>query len=122
MERIMPGIFRVLYVSIFLMFVRRIIDKTRIMFDEDIPVHHEDEEGWYCVRLFRKYIIYDDMNRRTATALARYIIHKVPHLAGQVDLLELCDAECTYLADIDKLTRSDAQLIRDAYDECPEYD
>lgn len=122
MERIMPGIFRVLYVSIFLMFVRRIIDKTRIMFDDDIPVHHEDDEGWYCVRLFRKYIIYDDMNRRTATALARYIIHKVPHLAGQVDLIELCEAECTYMSDIEKLSRSDIQLIKDAYDECPEYD
>ena len=122
MERIMPGLFRIIYVSIFLAFIRKIIDKTRIMFDEDIPVRHEDSEGWYCVRLYKKYIIYDDMNRRTATALARYIIHKVPHLSGHVDLLELCEASCTYLSDIDRLSMSDVDLIREAYDECPEYD
>jgi len=121
MDRIMPGIFRTLYVSIFIMFVRRIIEKTRIMFADDIPVHHEDEEGWFCVRLFRKYIIYNDLNQRTATALVRYIVHKVPSLSGNVDLLELCDAECVYLTDVPRLSRSDVQLIRDAYEECPEY-
>ena len=89
MTKILPSLYRVFYASIFLYFARTTIEKIRIMFGDHIGIYHEDDSGYYALRLFGKYFITSDDSKRTALSLAMQLVSAVPPLSGHIELVEI---------------------------------
>jgi hypothetical protein len=105
MSRILPQLYTALYLSIFVGFARKIIDKATIMFDECVPIVNEDDNGWYGVRLFHRYFIYGNMCKENARKLAMIIYKDLPVLRGHIEVVQHEDPEEVSLPDIPELSK-----------------
>lgn len=104
MSKCLTPLFKVFYVSIFLHFARKIITKTRIMFDDCVPIVNEDGNDWFAVRLFHRYFIYDNLSKQYAKQVATRFYNEIPVLRGHIEVVEHEDAEVTLLEEIPGLT------------------
>ena len=95
--------------------IRKIHKKICLMFEDLVPVYKEDDEGWYAVRLYHKYFIYDEMYKETARKFALEIITEIPELRGHVEVVEHDEPEITLFEDIPGLPHETAMRIDHIY-------
>ena len=117
MRHVLPSIFNAFYVIIFVNALRKIHKKICLMFEDIIPVYKEDDEGWYAVRLYHKYFIYDEMYKDTARKFAMEIISEIPELRGHVEVVEHDEPEITLFEDIPGLSHDISSKIAIIYSE-----
>ena len=115
MKHVLPSIFNACYIIIFVNAIRKIHKKICLMFEDLVPVYKEDDEGWYAVRLYHKYFIYDEMYKETARKFALEIITEIPELRGHVEVVEHDEPEITLFEDIPGLTPETAMRIDHIY-------
>ena len=115
MSRLLPQIYTALYLSIFVGFMRRIIDKVGMMFDECVPIVNEDDNDWYGVRLFHRYFIYGNMSKESARNMAMTIYKDIPELRGHIEVVQHEDPDEVALPDIPGLSK---EAIADIYEIC----
>ena len=116
MSRILPQIYTALYLTIFVGFMRKIIDKVSMMFDECVPIVNEDDNDWYGVRLFHRYFIYGNMMKKNARTLAMMIHRDVPELRGHIEVVQHEDPDEIPLPDIKELSKGAIATIYEIWD------
>ena len=116
MSRILPQIYTALYLTIFVGFMRKIIDKVSMMFDECVPIVNEDDNDWYGVRLFHRYFIYGNMMKENARTLAMMIHRDVPELRGHIEVVQHEDPDEIPLPDIKELSKGAIATIYERWD------
>lgn len=116
MSRILPQIYTALYLTIFVGFMRKIIDKVSMMFDECVPIVNEDDNDWYGVRLFHRYFIYGNMVKENARTLAMMIHRDVPELRGHIEVVQHEDPDEIPLPDIKELSKGAIATIYEIWD------
>lgn len=122
MSHMLPVLYKAFYVSIFFAAMRKIHNKIVMMFDDCIPVVKEDDEGWFAIRLYHKYFVYDEMSRTFARMLAMAIYKEIPELRGHIEVVELEEPEITLFSNIPHLPRGAGDRITDLYLEMSEDD
>ena len=113
MSRLLPQLYTALYLSIFVGFMRKIVDKVSLMFDECVPIVNEDDNDWYSVRLFHRYFVYGNMGKESARTLAMAMYKDIPELHGHIEVVQHEDPDETELPDIQELSKD---AIADIYE------
>ena len=120
MDKMMKQVFSAVYLIIFFHFTRRTLAKIVEEMDDIIPMVKMDDEDWYAIRLYRKYVIYSDLHRSEARQLAKAIYDAVPALRGNIEILRIYEIPETPLDDIPGLTEVVQEIIIKAHEACEE--
>lgn len=99
------------YVAISIHFIRKIIIKSRAMFDMAINIVHEDDGNEYCVRFFHRYIMFGELTATGAMDLAIRIVNAVPRMKSHVDIVRKTDARETMISDVTELSSDEITII-----------
>lgn len=116
MGRILPQIYNALYVAIFVGFMRKIVDKVSMLFDECIPIVNEDDSDWYAVRLFHRYFIYVNLGKVYARNFAMNLYKDIPELRGHIEIVQHEDADETALPEIRELSKDTIAEIYEIFE------
>jgi hypothetical protein len=104
-----------MYLSIFLAFARKIIDKVSLLFDECVPIVNEDDEDWFAIRLFHKFFIYSNISKQAARNLAMQMYKEIPELRGHIEVVQHEDPIETPVSDIKGLSKDAVDNIYDIF-------
>lgn len=83
----MKMIFNAFYLSLFISFVRRIVDKVKISVEHDIPVKSMDDSGEYFVLVNGHYFVWEE-SREDALAWCFNAIARCRSLSGKLSVKE----------------------------------
>ena len=83
----MNSIFNAFYASIFLYFVRRIVDKVKVSTEHEIPVKSMDDSGEHFVLVNGIYFVWEE-SREEALAWCFNAISRCRSLAGKLTIEE----------------------------------
>ena len=117
MEKMMKQVFSAVYLIIFFHFTRRTLAKIVEEMDDVIPMVKMDDEDWYAIRLYHKYVIVSDMHRGEARHFAKAIYDAVPALRGNIEILRIYEIPDTPLDEIPGLTEEVQEILRKAVQE-----
>ena len=115
MARILPQIYHALYLSIFVLFMRKILDKVSMMFDECVPIVNEDDNDWYGVRLFHRYFMFSNISKEGARSLAMQVYREVPELRGHIEVVQHEDPEETDVCNIAGISKEARSTLFEIY-------
>lgn len=115
MTRVLPHIYKAMYLSIFIAFARKIIDKVSLLFDECVPIVNEDDEDWYAIRLYHKFFIYSNIGKQAARNLAMQIYREVPALRGHIEVVQHEDPLETPVSEVGGLSKEELDTIYDIF-------
>lgn len=112
----MNSIFNAFYASIFLYFVRRIVDKVKVSVEYEIPVKTTDDSGEYFVLVHGHYFVWEDC-REDALAWCFNAITRCRSLAGKLSIEENCEEHLLESADsIPGLTQDEVEGLNATVD------
>ena len=120
MDKMMKQVFSAVYLIIFFHFTRRTLAKIVEEMEDVIPMVKMDEEDWYAIRLYHKYVIYSDLHRGEARHLAKAIYDAVPALRGNIEILRIYEIPETPLDEIPGLTEVVQEIIIKMHEACEE--
>lgn len=83
----MKIIFNAFYISLFISFVRKIVDKVKISVEHEIPVKSMDASGNYYVTVCGHFFVWED-DRDAALAWCFNAISNCRSLANKVGIVE----------------------------------
>lgn len=118
MDKMMKQVFSAVYLIIFFHFTRCTLAKIVEDMEDVIPIVTMDDDEWYAIRLYRKYVIYSDLHRGEARHLAKVIYDAVPALRGSIEILRIYEIPETPLEEIPGLTEEVQEIISNAREAC----
>lgn len=108
MERLLRHIYNATYLSIFFVFMRKILDKISLMFDECVPTYNDDNNDWWAIRIFHRYFVFVNIeSQEGARRLAMELYRAIPNLRGNIEVVQHEDPEETDLRTIRGLSSDD---------------
>ncbi len=113
MSHVLPHLYKAMYLSIFIAFARKIIEKVSLLFDECVPIVNEDDEDWFAIRFFHKFFIYSNISKQAARNLAMQMYKEVPELRGHIEVVQHEDPMETSVSDIKGLSKEAVDTVYD---------
>ena len=120
MAKILPRIYNALYLSIFLLFARKILDKVSLMFDECVPMVNEDDNDWFGVRLFHRFFIFSNISKEGARSLAMQIYREVPELRGHIEVVQHEDPDETAISELRGVSQDAKTILYEIWEQFEE--
>lgn len=112
----MNSIFNAVYLSLFLSFIRKIVDKVKVSVEHEIPVKTTDDSGEYFVLVHGHYFVWEDC-REDALAWCFNAITRCRSLAGKLSIEENCEEHPLESADcIPGLSLDEIEALNDTVD------
>ena len=115
----MNKIFNAAYLSIFIYFARKIIDKVSITFDYSVPFRSEDKSGCFNV-LINEHDIFYTFDKVEAYEVVSELLEKAPSIARRLSVVENEDLVVElveYLPGLDGKTVSAINDVLSFYDD-----
>ena len=112
----MKTLFNAFYISLFIYFVRKIVDKVKVSVEHEIPVKSVDDSGEHFVLVNGHYFVWEE-SREDALAWCFNAITRCRSLAGKLSVEESAEEHCLESAEgIPGLTLDEMEALNDTVD------
>ena len=112
----MKTLFNAFYISLFIYFVRKIVDKVKVSVEHEVPVKSVDDSGEHFVLVNGHYFVWEE-SREDALAWCFNAIARCRSLAGKLSVEESADDHCLEAAEgIPGLSLDEIDALNDTVD------
>ena len=112
----MNSIFNAFYLSLFISFARKIVDKVMVSIEHEIPVKSMDDSENYYVTVCGHFFVWED-DRDAALAWCFNAISNCRSLANKVGIVETAEEHCLEAAEsIPGLTQEEVEGLNATVD------